>query len=435
MNGRVEIGAEQLRLIDRSSAYLAARKRSGRDIALDPECYLNSWAPCPGFQRLRRIAYGLRAEPARLRARARDAAGLLKLRAGRVAGTEVGGTFDSLVVSWALPSDIDADGNHHDRYLNVGSRDVPGTLWFLILLSGQPPARIAPNVRLFHRPAGLRPPRHALGRLSRAVSEAAEIAAAVEAASAGFAVSRIVMPYEAQPFQQAIHLAAKRRNRHAVTAGYVHSALPALPTDYLFRDGAPDELLVHGAGQAEILTRRLGWPEARVRVIDSLRYLRDATVPFAGHILLPYSFENVDFIVERVAAMLDAAPAGSMPRWLVRNHPVQMKSARHLALAARLETLIAARADRGSDDSRAVSQTLMIGATAAVIEALERGLDVVHVCVDSLFQRQSPEIWTHLEVETLAPDVYRYRLREPGAYIRLGARDATGERLGLRTRL
>jgi hypothetical protein len=300
-----------------------------------------------------------------------------------------------------------------------------------MLLSGDAPARLAPNVRVFHRSGGF-VPRHSLHRLSRAVTEAQEIAAAVEAASAGFAVSRIVMPYEAQPFQQAVCLAAKRRNPRVVTAGYVHSALPALPTDYLFRDGAPDELLVHGIGQAEILTRRLGWPEARVRVVDSLRYLRDATVPFAGRILLPYGFESPDFIVERVADMLRAAPAGSMPRWQVRNHPVHVNSAPHLALVARLESQVAAHADRGSDDPRIASQTLMIGATAAVIEALERGLDVVHVCVDSLFQRQSPELWTHLDVESLAPDVYRYRLRAPGSYIRLGAPDATGERLGLR---
>jgi hypothetical protein len=42
------------------------------------------------------------------------------------------------------------------------------------------------------------------------------------------------------------------------------------------------------------------------------------------------------------------------------------------------------------------------------------------VCSNELFERHSARIWTRMEIEDLAPNVYRYRLREPGAYIRLG---------------
>lgn len=433
-NELAAVGLEQIRLIERSRAFLESRSLAGGNVAMDPECYLNSWAPCPGFARLRTLAHGAGAQPARLYWRLRDAARAFRVKSAVVAGE--GGLTSahaSAIVSWALPTDFDADGHYRDRYLNLGSRDTPGTLWVLLLVSGEAPPRFAGNVRLLHRPASpnSRAPRPDGERISGAIVEARDTAAAVLSCLRGSGVRRLVMPYEAQPFQHAIVRALRAAGSPIETVGYVHSALPALPTDYLFRDGAPDKLLAHGEGQAEILTRWLGWPAARVEVIESLRYLRAAQVPFAGRILLPYAFDDADFIVSSVAAMLAGAAPGSMPRWQVQNHPVQVSSAKHLKLVERLEAALREHADRGTDDARVNAQTLMIGATAAVIESLERGLAVVHVCTDPLFQKQSGEIWRHLDVETLASNVYRYRLREPGVYIRLGSAQGSASRLGL----
>lgn len=426
------VGAEQTRLIERSREFLAARAGEGDDVALDPECYLNSWSPCLGFARLQTLAKRAGAGRARLAWKARDVARAFRVRRAAIVGDGAGG-FVSAIVSWALPTDFDAEGHYVDRYLNLSSREMPETLWVLVLLSGPEPPHLAQNIRLLYRsPSARRVMGGApAGRLSGTVMEALDLAATVVSCVRDRGIRRLAMPYEAQPFQHAIVRAMRDAGTGIETIGYVHSALPALPTDYLFREGAPDKLLAHGAGQAEILTRFLGWPATRVEVIESLRYLRAAQVPFAGRILLPYSFDAAGWIVARIEALLASAAPGSMPRWQVRNHPVQASSARHLALVAQLEAVLRKYADRGSDDERAAAQTLMIGATAAVIEALERGLDVVHVCFDPLLQMQSNEIWSHLDVETLAPNVYRYRLRTPGAYIRLGERRGSALRLGL----
>ncbi len=427
------ISAEQGRLIARSREFITARAESGLDVALDPQCYLNSWAPCLGNARLREIAYGARGRPARLLARARDAASTLRFKSAVLAGETDAQPrgFGNLVVSWALPTDFDEQGNYRDRYLNLGSADTPGTLWFLILLSGTVPSCVAGNVRVLHRPGHghTHQFRGRFNAFSGTVAQAREIAALVATCQRRYGFGRVLMPYEAQPFQHAANLAVKACDPRVVTVGYVHSSLPALPTDYLLRHGAPDRLLVHGEGQAEILTRDLGWAAERVEIIDSLRYLRDAGVSFAGNILLPYDFDDAEFIAGRVAAMLSAATPGSMPRWKVRNHPVKGNSAPHLALTQQLEAIIARFADRGTDAPRAAAQTLMIGATAAVIEALERGLDVVHLCTNELFERYCMGIWTRLDIEELPSNFSRYRLRESGAYIRLG----TDARLTART--
>jgi hypothetical protein len=427
------IGAAQLELISSSREFIAARARRGIDVALDPQCYLNSWAPCLGYSRLRELAFGARARPGRLVARLRDAAALLRTRSAWIVG-DAGGSpqgFDSLVVSWALPRDFDAEGHYRDRYLNLGSRETPATLWFLILISGQAPPQVSANVRVMHRAAHGRVRTHA-NALSATVAEAHEVAGLVDACVHRHGCKQLLMPYEAQPFQHAICKRLRVRGTDVTTIGYVHSSLPAVPTDYLFRDGAPDKLLVHGEGQAQILKLHLGWPAGSIEVIESLRYLRDAAVPFAGNILLPYAFDDAEFIVARVEAMLAAAAPGTMPHWKVRNHPVMAGSARHLALVARLEAIAARHAARASSDAPIVAQTLMIGATAAVIEALERGLDVIHLCTNPMFEKQCAEIWSELSVEDLAPSIYRYRLKRAGAYIQLGGQSPLRARgLGL----
>jgi hypothetical protein len=440
-----DLGADQLRLVHRAGDFLDARAEHGVDVALDPECYLNSWARCPGNARLRKMAFGWREEPKRLISRAKDA-----LEQFRLAGFEVAGCdrpqagFGTLLVSWARGGDFDRLGVYRDRYIRLAPKDTPRTLWFLISLDGVLPDQLPDNVRVLHRPpharkVGLRnstgpfaSPARARRSLSGTVAYAEMVASAVETELRRGRFQQVLMPYEAQPFQHAINLTVKALDGGIGTIGYLHSVLPALPTDLMYRSGAPDRLLVHGEGQREILVRHLGWPEGRVRVIPSLRYRLEDAEFLDGQILLPYTFENGSLILRAFENYLRAAPMASMPRWKVRNHPMMVKSGRHSALASRLEALCQKYSNRMSTDPAAYGQSVSIGPTAAVIEALERGLAVVHVCANPLFETQTSELWSYLDVEALGRHLYRYRLIERGRYIVLGRADEpAAEHLGI----
>jgi hypothetical protein len=441
------LGAEQLQLISRAQHFLDRRLQGGHDVAVDPQSYLNSWADILGNATLRCLALGWRAQPARLLATTRDTVAGLRLRRFGLAGQRsTDHEFENLIVSWALPQDFNTAGHYTDRYFGLASSDTPRTLWFLILLNGTVPAQLPRNVRILHRLAvGLRPLRWPLGTslladhcalrtggarfmrpLSGTIAEARAIAAAVRAQLSGGRFRQVITPYEAQPFQHAVYLAVKAENPGIRTVGYIHSTLPALPTDFIFRRGAPDRLLVHGTGQAEILVRHLGWPESRLRAIPSLRYLRSDAAPFAGRILLPYSVNDAASVVRSFESIMRSARVMSMPRWEVRNHPVMISSRKHLALARRLRAITEQYADRTGPHAGITKQTIIIGATAAVIEALERGLDVVHICVNPLFETHSPAIWAYMDAQNLGRNVYRYRLREAGRYIQLGETRAAG---------
>ena len=425
---------------------MRARSERGVDVAVDPECYLNPWAQDMGHSRLNTFVSGWRALPQYLSMKVKDAAAhWLRPVAFDVAAL-VGAhaqRFDTMLVSWARASDFAADGVYSDRYVQLSSAETPDVLWFLISLDGVVPATIAPNVRICHAvpPTRAHERRSLSGRVhaesrirlpSHARDTAIAIASAVQSQLRSMRVRRLVMAYEAQPFQHAVNLAAKAHDPAIVIVGYHHSSLTAAPTDLVYRSGAPDRLFVHGSGQADILRRHLAWPAERVKVIDSLRYRRGDPAPLAKHILLPYDFEDAQGLVTALEEYLRSSAPRSMPRWSVRNHPVMSASRKHVDLENRLRSVLSRYEDRMTEESAVAGQTMMIGATAAVLEALERGLEVVHLCTNPLFEAHSSAIWSQLEVQTLAPGIYRYRLKEPGSYIRLGAASQpAGERLGV----
>jgi hypothetical protein len=437
---RESIGDRQRRLLHDARLFADACAARGRNVALEPECYLTAWAPTRGQARLRRMACGWRAEPARLAWRARDALVSLLYPCQEIVGTRApDAAFEQLIVSWAFPGDFDPDGHFRDRYFGLSTRDTPSALWLLMLMEDAVPESLPANVRVIRRARGSGVPvarpgarRH---RFSGVVAQAMCIADVVRSVLRGASIRRVIVPYEAQPFQHALMLSAKEHDSTIETLGYMHSVMPAVPTEYVYRHGVPDVLLVNGEGQRDILCEFMGWPPERVRSVPSLRYRRDHAPEFAGMVLLPYSFDGAA-ITRQFETLMSASASGSMPRWRIRIHPARTDDPVHRATAARLESLIERYSDRTTPTAAMRRCTLIFGATAAIIEALERGFEVVHLCANPLFEKHSQEIWKALDVQEVGPGVFRYALHKPGTYIRLADKDDSAHAwLGMATRI
>jgi hypothetical protein len=439
---RQDLGAEQLRLVERASAFLAAEAERGADVAINPECYLSGWSQVPGRARLRRLAGATLAAIDVLVARVKDALNVARLSGYEVVGrSPAGRDYEQLVVSWCRSSDFAAEGSYSDRYFRTSSREIPGTLWFLIALDQKVPERLDANIRVFRRRPGtprfdvlhlLRSIVRAFGAgksdtsratpaLSATVGFAQQIVAAILAQLEPGRYRRVVLPYEAQPFQHAIYNAAKRRDHSVTTVGYLHSAPPPLPTDLIRRAGAPEILLVHGRGQADILERHLGWRRSTLHTIPSLRYRRDDAGAMAGFIFLPYSFDDAHVIERVFRDFLVAAGPATVPPLKVRNHPVMQDSARHLRLQRQLEAVMQEHSDRFVIDSDVQPVSVFIGATAAILEALERGVAVLHICSQPLTEAHTSAVWPDMKVQRLGEYLFRYQLPDRGVYIDFGA--------------
>lgn len=350
--------------------------------------------------------------------------------------------FDTLIVSWCKYSDFDNVGNYHDRYFNIQADKHSNVLWFLISIDGELPSSLQPNIGIYFKKkvALISEIFFVLQCISRAINSskgkwtnflnnisaeqvfAEKIALKIKELNSNHSFSSLIQPYEAHPFQHAITLGLKNSDKRIKSIGYLHSVLPALPSDLIYREGAPDVLFVHGQGQIDIMKNFLSWPSSGLRYIPSLRYKREILESFSGFIFLPYNFSDLKSIVNGLRRYFETVDSVSLPKMFLRCHPAKSNSKKHLRLMHEIDLLLIKYCDKFSDQSdRKIS--IFIGATAAIVEALERGMEVIHITSDPIFESHQEDLWADFEVTDININVLQYKLNKLGSYINLGKLD------------
>ena len=75
--------------------------------------------------------------------------------------------------------------------------------------------------------------------------------------------------------------------------------------------------------------------------------------------------------------------------------------------------------DRFSDNSIDKNISIFFGVTAAILEALEKGSRVIHICSDPVFQSYSEDLWPNLKVKKITNFIYEYNIISSGKTINL----------------
>ena len=72
--------------------------------------------------------------------------------------------------------------------------------------------------------------------------------------------------------------------------------------------------------------------------------------------------------------------------------------------------------------------SIFIGATASIIEALERGVEVIHICDDPVLQSYSSDLWPSIKVSEINENTFEYTLLKKGNLIKFGDGDKIFEK-------
>ena len=73
--------------------------------------------------------------------------------------------------------------------------------------------------------------------------------------------------------------------------------------------------------------------------------------------------------------------------------------------------------------------SIFIGTTASIIEALERGVEVIHICNDPVLQSYSSDLWPSIKVSEVDDNTFKYELLKKGDLIKFGDGDKFFEKL------
>ena len=98
------------------------------------------------------------------------------------------------------------------------------------------------------------------------------------------------------------------------------------------------------------------------------------------------------------------------------------ESKTHKVFISNLENILFKYNDRFSDEAKK-SVSIFFAGTSAVLEALEHGLTVIHICTDSVLESYSETLWPSIKVRQISENIFEYSLRSYGKCINFSNED------------
>ena len=343
--------------------------------------------------------------------------------------------YKKIIVTWAYEDNFIRNGSLNDRYLNVNSKEIKDCLWFVIYMSNTIPKKIDNNIVLF-KPKTLKSYDiiHFFDFLRKNIfilfknfkyyltlksnyNYFAEIFLENINEYLVKDLKLILMPFEGQPFQNKLVNLVKNKNKKIKTIGYIHSPPLPLPSNFLFRSGAPDKIILNGKDQIYCFNKILGWKKNNIIYLPSFRFLKkkkkiNDTIYFPLNVINKKKIiRNIKFLITEKIINLNYLD--------IKNHPGALYSKNNIDLINQIKKI---RKDSGYKNKSKNSKnfSIFIGTSGAIIEALERGKNVIQICDNPLFDIYSSKIWPSIETFKINQGVYSYKLKKKGALIKFG---------------
>jgi len=347
-----------------------------------------------------------------------------------------------IIFSNASAKDFSDDGSYNDRYFRINSDQYNEFIFILIYSDNIVPKVISPNILLLrYRKKFLFKKlfkffwkflntklnkKYFFHEYSNAYCFSEKLFLTLEKNINLAYISKIFLPYEGIPFQQNLSLEFKKKNKNIKFIGYDHSAPHAAPFNMFFRQGSPDLLLVNGKSQKKYLTNYLNWPENQIEIVPSSRYKKNSKEKFENIIFLPWQINNEKIILTDLKFLLESTKFNSLGKLSVKTHPTCIDPKKQKKLKIDIESLLKIYKDKFNERNDKTS--IFIGSTTGVIVALEKGLDVIHICFDPLFESYSSKLWPELNVTSVSKNIFIYKLEKKQSFINFGDDDGTFNR-------
>lgn len=344
-----------------------------------------------------------------------------------------------IIFSNASLKDFNSDGSYNDRYFKINSERHNEFIFILIYSDYIEPKKISSNILLLRHGQKLSlkkfltffwkfintklKKKYFFHEYSNASCLSEKLFLTLEKNINLINISKIFLPYEGIPYQQYLSLELKKINKKIKFIGYDHSAPHAVPFHMFFRQGSPDLLLVNGKSQKNYLINYLNWPEDKIEVVPSLRYKKDSNEKFKNLIFFPWKITNEKIILRDLKSLLESYKSNSLNNFLVKTHPTCIDPKKQDKLKKDIESLLKIYEDKLNNNKDKTS--IFIGSTTGVIVALEKGLDVIHICFDPLFESYSSKMWPELNVTSVSRNTFIYKLKKKQSFISFGENDET----------
>ena len=231
--------------------------------------------------------------------------------------------------------------------------------------------------------------------------------------------SIVFIPYEGQPFQNYLNLIFQEMNSKVIA--YMHDVLLFFPSALIKRYGHPNHIFVVGSENKNVLVKHCGWKEEEISIIQTLRQVKKEPEYFSNQFFLSYEINNELLVLELLKEFLEK----NFWRWEhpeIRIHPLRKLSGAHDNFKMNVENIFKNNSKKGDKKELRSNYPLCIciGTTTVIQEALEHGIDVLHICDIPETQMCFQNIWNTINVDRINYHMAIYHLEEPSSIISYG---------------
>jgi len=339
--------------------------------------------------------------------------------------------YNKIYLTWTSYSNFKNDGSFFDRYLNISSKDLDKTLIIAIYNDKKLPTKIDNNILIFQtkeKATGLFDVIKNILKnfdlfffnydffLAKISSHNffSDILIKKKKFLLNKKIDFFLTPYEGQPFQNHFIMQLKNINNNIKCIGYIHSPPIPIPSNYIFRNYSPDYIVLNGKDQKYCFIKYLGWSKSKIKLLPSFRFLKNKSI-YKNTIFLPYNIHNLNKIIKSLNYIIQKKIINPSD-YIIRNHPATKTNKSKKIIDYFNEIKL-----KKNFSVKAKNQFLIfIGNTGSIIEYLERGCDVMHICDDDLFDFYNSKLWPSIISTKIGQGIYIYKIRKKGNLIKFG---------------
>ena len=327
--------------------------------------------------------------------------------------------YKTIIVNWGYLKNFNNNGEFYDKHLNVSSKNCLDVMWYVIYLDDKLPKKISDNIVIVHEKKQLSlihykniiinflKNKKKLKFLNQEFSHYSTFANYIYHDFEKYIneVKKIIMPYEGQPYQNAIFKKTNEKSKQIETVGYIHSFPIGLPANLTKRPGHPKKIIANSLSQKFSLVNHLGWKKNEIKIFPSARFKKKIQLSMKNKIFLPITIFDHKKIINSFEELMDYKKT-DFSNFEIRNHPSCISSKKHINLIKLLKKAIIKKKYKKKNKN---NFSVFIGATGSIIEALERNLEVFHICENPVLESYSKKIWKYLNTIKIKDNLFKYK--------------------------
>ena len=161
--------------------------------------------------------------------------------------------------------------------------------------------------------------------------------------------------------------------------------------------------------------KKLGWKKSEISFMPSNRFISKKK-NFSKIIFLPIFIKSSEDIIQSLQLLRDKM-AININSFKVKNHPAADSFKENINLIKKIKKI---KNLKNIKKFNRKNFSIFIGSTGAIIEALERGNNVIQITEEPLFELYSDKIWKSIKSEQISKNIFSYKLISRGNLLNLG---------------